>query len=63
MKPNPSIFKLATNKLSVPIKNTVFIDDSQTNIKAAKRLGFHTILFKNHLQCQQKLKDLGVIIT
>lgn len=61
-KPNPKIFELVIKRLDVPIKNTVFIDDSQTNTKAAKQLGFHTILFENPIQCRRELKDLGVII-
>ncbi|MEK7116762.1 MAG: HAD family phosphatase [Patescibacteria group bacterium] len=62
MKPDPKIFELAVEKINIPIKNIVFIDDSQTNIKVAEHLGFHIILFKNPTQCRQELRDLGVTI-
>lgn len=60
MKPDPAIFRLANERLGVPTSQTIFIDDSQTNIRVAKTLGFQIILFKNHEQCLNELKQLEV---
>lgn len=44
MKPDPAIFILATEKFGIRPDETLFIDDSQTNLDSADALGFHTLL-------------------
>jgi FMN phosphatase YigB (HAD superfamily) len=36
----------------------VFIDDLPANIEAARRIGLHTILFRDAAQCQGELDGL-----
>ena len=43
MKPDTAIYKLAKNRFKLNPEVTVFIDDKQENIEAAKRLNFKTI--------------------
>lgn len=44
LKPSAAIFGYAVDKLGIRPEETVFIDDSQTNLDAAARLGFGTQL-------------------
>jgi len=59
-KPNPEIYKIAIKRLNIEPKEAVFIDDFGLNVKAAKKLGMHTILFKTNKQLFKQLKQLGV---
>lgn len=44
MKPDPAIFRYATEKLGIEPAETLFLDDSQKNLDAAATLGFQTAL-------------------
>ncbi len=44
MKPDPQIFKIASEELGFIPEETIFIDDSQANLSAAAKLGFKTLL-------------------
>lgn len=59
-KPNPSIYKLTLQKLKLRPEECVFIDNQVWNLTPAKKLGIHTILFKNNNQVFRDLKKLGV---
>lgn len=59
LKPEPAIFRLALNKLSVQPKEAVFIDDNEDNVKGARLVGIHGILYKNPSQLEKKLQKLG----
>jgi FMN phosphatase YigB (HAD superfamily) len=47
-------------RLNVPADKLVFIDDSETNVRAACQLGWTGIHFKNAEQLQQELQQCGV---
>lgn len=59
-KPNPKIYKLMLEKLNLPAKQVIFIDNQAWNIKPAKKLGMNTILFKNNKQMIGELKKWSV---
>jgi len=59
-KPNPKFYKLLLNKLRIPAKQTVFIDNREWNLKPADKLGMMTLLFKNNKQMLKDLKKLGI---
>jgi len=61
-KPNPKIYQTVCDRYGAVAENTVFIDDSLRNIKAAAALGFKVIHFKNPTQLRGELFDLGVEI-
>ncbi len=58
-KPQPEIYWLMLNSLQVAPGESVFIDDFQENIAAAKSLGMHGIQFRNR---EQALSELGEIL-
>ncbi len=43
-KPEPAIFRAAEQLLGIEPEETLFFDDSQANVEAARRLGFHAAL-------------------
>ena len=47
IKPDPAIYQLAIKRFDLKPNETVFIDDREENIIAAKTLGFHTIHLTN----------------
>jgi 2-haloacid dehalogenase len=60
VKPDPRIFNLMLEKINRPAQECVFIDDSPSNIQAADRLGFKTILFESAGQMRAELANLGI---
>lgn len=60
-KPNKKIFQVALKKSSTNHDEMIFIDNSQDNVKTAKKLGIKSILFKNNRRTRDDLKKLGVI--
>ena len=57
-KPNPEIYKLACQRISVEPKKCLFIDDLGINLKPAKELGMRTIKVLSEAQA---LKDICLI--
>ena len=43
-KPNPSIYRLALERLGVPDHRTAFLDDAESNVRAAIDVGLHGVL-------------------
>lgn len=60
VKPEEKIYCIALEKLHVTPEETVFIDDKLANVESARKLGIHSILFKNLFQLKQELLSLGV---
>jgi putative hydrolase of the HAD superfamily len=58
MKPEPAIFEHICRLYRLDPTETVFIDDHQPNIDAARRLGFRTVLFRDPRQCRDDLEIL-----
>lgn len=59
-KPNPKIYKLILKKMKLPIKQTLFIDNQEWNIKPAKKLRMNVILFENTTQLIKDLEKFGI---
>ena len=59
-KPDPKIFRRAQEKLQVAPQETLFIDDREENIRAAREFGFLVILFKDVDQLKRDLKEQGL---
>jgi putative hydrolase of the HAD superfamily len=55
IKPDPEIFEYISEQHGLAPAETVFIDDHEPNVEAARRLGFHTILFETPQQCAADL--------
>ena len=58
VKPDDEIFLHIAEKYDLNINNTIFIDDTEKNIKTASKLGFKTIHFDSSEQCREELKAL-----
>lgn len=62
IKPNPEIYYLLLERISKQAEECLFIDDSKANIDAAKKLGFHTIHFRDPKQLKRELVDYGFFL-
>lgn len=60
MKPDAAIFRYAEHKLGIRPEETLFIDDSQTNLDAAAALGFHTLLAAPGTEFYTELQKAGL---
>jgi putative hydrolase of the HAD superfamily len=58
MKPEPEIYLHLLERFALRAAQSVFIDDLQVNVDAAKSVGLHAICFQNATQCQQELDEL-----
>ena len=56
VKPEKKIYEIILNRLGVQSEEAIFIDDKETNIEGAKKLGINTILFKDSNQLIHELK-------
>ena len=48
IKPEASIFKIATKRAGCPKEEILFIDDSRTNVMAAEKQGWHVLWFDDY---------------
>lgn len=60
IKPDPKIWELLLSRYNISAEESVFIDDNEANIAAAKALGFHTVHIKSETDLDSELKNLGV---
>lgn len=60
IKPEPEIYEELIRRYDIIPEETVFLDDLQPNIEAAKAFGFHTILFTEKTEAEKRLLELGV---
>jgi len=60
-KPDPKIYELILDRYQVLAPRSVFIDDSQRNIKGAEALGINGIHFQSSEQLKTDLADLGIL--
>lgn len=60
MKPNAEIYRLAEERFELVPARTVFIDDLEPNILAARQRGWHAIRHQSPAQTVLSLRELGV---
>jgi FMN phosphatase YigB (HAD superfamily) len=58
-KPDPAIYRLTLERLGTRPEETLFIDDKQANIDAARALGLIGILFTTVERLREQLIELG----
>lgn len=61
IKPQPQIYQALINNYRLQEHESVFIDDLEMNIRAAKDLGIEGIVCKNPTQVRSELKLLKII--
>lgn len=54
-KPDPAIFELTLDSMSLAPTQCLFIDDKERNTKAAEALGLQSIVFRSAAQCTRQL--------
>lgn len=59
MKPESEIFHVALERLRVGPDEVAFVDDTQANVEAARKLGMRGILFRKP---EQALKELNALL-
>jgi putative hydrolase of the HAD superfamily len=59
VKPDPAIYEHTLRGLGVKASETLFVDDRENNIRAARTLGMHAIQFQSIEQFSDDLKVLG----
>ena len=62
IKPEKEIYEILCRRCNVRPEESVFLDDVQANIDAAREAGFHGIVFKNLTQALDELEQLGVAL-
>lgn len=60
-KPDPAIFRLLLKKIGYTAPECVLIDDSQSNIDTAKKMGFVAIHFSSPEQLHTELQMLNLL--
>lgn len=60
VKPDPEIYRLHEERFDLVTGKTLFIDDSAANVEAARRHGWHGIVFSSAEQLQAELAALGL---
>ncbi len=58
IKPDTKIYEITLDRLKTKPSESVFIDDKEENIDAAKNLGINTILFETDGQFKEELLSL-----
>jgi trehalose synthase len=61
VKPEIEIYQHLLQLYSLMADQTIFIDDTPSNLDAASKVGMKVIKFENPSQCEQELKALGCI--
>ena len=59
-KPDPAIYHVCLEALSVTAPQALFIDDREVNITTARAVGMHGIVFRSVEQLQPDLKPYGL---
>jgi len=57
-KPDPAIYALACERLSVAAAQTVFLDDLEPYIEGARRAGLHAVLYRDNAQAIRDIEEL-----
>lgn len=60
VKPELKIYRYLLNEYGLKPDESIFIDDTEINLKPASTIGMKTILFKNPRQCEKQLDIYGV---
>ena len=59
-KPEPAIYAHLLERYELAGPETVFIDDLEVNLAAAREFGIRTIRFEDPAQCVRALRVFGV---
>ena len=60
-KPEPAIYARAAELLGITPAQSLFIDDMDRNVHAARAAGWEAVLFENPAQCERELQARGLL--
>jgi epoxide hydrolase-like predicted phosphatase len=60
-KPDIGIFELALKEAKLKPEECIFIDDREALLETPRKMGFHTILYKDTRQLKKELKKEGIV--
>jgi len=60
-KPDPRVFELLLGRFGLTAADTLFIDDSATNVEAARAVGMQAIEFESPAALRHSLKRAGLL--
>jgi 2-haloacid dehalogenase len=60
-KPDPRVFQLAVERNRLDPARTLFVDDSQVNVEAARSIGLHALHFRGAETLREDLVSLGLL--
>ncbi len=58
IKPDPRFFHAMLDRLGVRAPQSVFVDDKQTNVDAARELGMHAFLFTTNAELRDDFRNM-----
>jgi 2-haloacid dehalogenase len=59
-KPDERIYLLLLERYGLSVNECLFIDDNERNVRAAEKIGFHTIHLEEHMYLKDELKLHGI---
>jgi putative hydrolase of the HAD superfamily len=62
-KPAPEIYRDCLSKLGAQPSDVLFLDDRESNVRAAEALGLHAVLFTNPPAAAQEIRQRFLLIT
>ena len=62
IKPEEDIYKLILERYKLNPNESIFVDDMETNVEGANKVGIKTILFKGAKELKEELNNLKVKI-
>jgi putative hydrolase of the HAD superfamily len=62
IKPDPAIYQHTLRGLGVTAAESLFVDDREINVRAARELGIHALQFRSVAQLRQELEAMGFAI-
>ena len=60
-KPDPAIFELLLDRFGLTAPETMFVDDSSDNVRAAESLGMQAIEFDSPERLRERLAKAGLL--
>ena len=61
-KPEPELYKILLNKISVPAKQTLFIDDKLENVETARKLNMNAVQYDDKHDLIKNFQKFNIIL-
>ena len=62
IKPDAAIYEHTLRGLGVAPSETLFVDDREINIQAAREIGIHSVKFQSTAQLRKELEEINFLI-